>query len=137
MRDVGSLSWSILSLHAYACSTKAGLHDSHSMYGMQWHPSMLSCMQEGVEAPIHIMLQPDYLTSRVAALEDLEIYVEDLAFAKILCEETRAVKRTHSMKVIFVPLIPVYLQIAMHSAAYQCELPHRRMSGCEMLHFSV
>ena len=52
-----------------------------------------------MEAPIHVMLQPDYLTARVAALEDLEIYVEDLAFAKILCEETKAVKRVHPMKV--------------------------------------
>ena len=56
-------------------------------------------MQEGVEAPIHVMLQPDYLTARVAALEDLEIYVEDLAFTRILCEETKAVKREKPMKV--------------------------------------
>ena len=59
----------------------------------------VSCLQEGVEAPIHLMLQPDYLTARVAALEDLEIYVEDLDFTKILCEETKAVKREHPMKV--------------------------------------
>ena len=58
-------------------------------------------MQEGVEVPIHVMLQPDQLTARVAALEDLEIYVEDLAFAKILCEETKAVKRGSPMKVLY------------------------------------
>lgn len=66
-------------------------------------------MQEGVEVPIHVMLQPDQLTARVAALEDLEIYVEDLAFAKILCEETKAVKRGSPMKV-------------RHSASCHCNL---------------
>ena len=49
--------------------------------------------------PIHVMLQPDYLTARVAALEDLEMYVEDLAFAKLLCSETMAVKRERPMQV--------------------------------------
>lgn len=52
-----------------------------------------------MEVPIHVMLQPDYLTARVAALEDLEMYVEDLAFTKVLCEETKAVKRESPMKV--------------------------------------
>lgn len=49
--------------------------------------------------PIHVMLQPDYLTARVAALEDLEIYVEDLTFTKLLCSETMAVKRERPMQV--------------------------------------
>ena len=49
--------------------------------------------------PIHVMLQPDYLTARVAALEDLEMYVEDLTFTKLLCSETMAVKRERPMKV--------------------------------------
>ena len=49
--------------------------------------------------PIHVMLQPDFLTARVAALEDLEMYVEDLTFAKLLCSETMAVKRERPMKV--------------------------------------
>ena len=49
--------------------------------------------------PIHVMLQPDYLTARVAALEDLEMYVEDLTFVKLLCSETMAVKRERPMKV--------------------------------------
>ena len=60
-------------------------------------PALL--LQEGVEVPIHVMLQPDYLTVRVAALEDLEMYVEDLTFAKLLCSETMAVKRERPMKV--------------------------------------
>ena len=52
-----------------------------------------------MEVPIHVMLQPDYLTARVAALEALEMYVEDLTFAKLLCSETMAVKRERPMKV--------------------------------------
>ena len=62
-----------------------------------------------MEAPIHIMLQPDYLTARVAALEDLEVYVEDAGFARILCEETKAVKREHPMKVLDQTLVALLL----------------------------
>ena len=58
----------------------------------------LARMQEGVEAPIHVMYQPDFLAARVAALEDVEMYVEDVAFARALCEETLAVKRDTPMK---------------------------------------
>ena len=49
--------------------------------------------------PIHIMSQPDFLTARVLALEDVEVYVEDLEFARVLCEETMAVKRESPMQV--------------------------------------
>ena len=48
--------------------------------------------------PIHILYQPDYLTARVAALEDVEMYVEDLAFLRALCAETAAVKRATPMQ---------------------------------------
>ncbi len=65
------------------------------MRTLQWY----ACMQEGVRAPIHIMAQPDFLTARVLALEDVEVYVEDLEFARVLCEETMAVKRESPMQV--------------------------------------
>ena len=78
-----------------------------------------SPLQEGLEVPIHVMLQPDYLTARVAALEDLEVYVEDLTFAKLLCSETMAVKRERPMKVRSLACArsssPVHLLVA-HNA---------------------
>lgn len=63
------------------------------------HSAVYACMQEGVREPIHIMSQPDFLTARVLALEDVEVYVEDLEFARVLCEETLAVKRESPMQV--------------------------------------
>lgn len=86
---------------AHTCRAVLGLRACRSILLIEGnrYSTIRRCVQEGVEAPIHVMLQPDYLTARVAALEDLEIYVEDLAFAKILCEETKAVKRVHPMKV--------------------------------------
>lgn len=78
--------------------------------------------------PIHIMLQPDYLTARVAALEDLELYVEDLAFAKILCEETRAVKRESPMKVHCLGAL--FAQIC--GGQYEVE-PRRARSGLHQI----
>lgn len=56
-------------------------------------------LQEGVEVPIHIIYQPDFLTARVMALENVEVYIEDLQFARVLCEETTAVKREAPMQV--------------------------------------
>lgn len=56
-------------------------------------------MQEGVEVPIHIMNQPDHLTARVMALENVEVYIEDMSFARVLCQETAAVKRESPMQV--------------------------------------
>lgn len=52
-----------------------------------------------MQVPIHIMYQPDFLTARVMALEDVEVYVEDVEFARVLCEETMAVKREAPMQV--------------------------------------
>ena len=49
--------------------------------------------------PIHIIYQPDFLTARVMALENVEVYIEDLSFARVLCEETTAVKREAPMQV--------------------------------------
>jgi len=56
-------------------------------------------VQEGVEVPIHIMNQPDHLTTRVMALENVEVYIEDMSFARVLCQETAAVKRESPMQV--------------------------------------
>lgn len=66
-------------------------------------------MQEGVQVPIHIMNQPDFLTARVLALEDVEVYVEDLEFARVLCEETMAVKRESPMQVSNAGALPMRL----------------------------
>jgi hypothetical protein len=44
------------------------------------------------------MYQPDLLSARVMALEDVEVYVEDLAFLRALCAETLAVKRETPMQ---------------------------------------
>ncbi|EIE22618.1 hypothetical protein COCSUDRAFT_66312 [Coccomyxa subellipsoidea C-169] len=59
----------------------------------------ITLRQEGVEVPIHIIYQPDFLTARVMALENVEVYIEDLSFARVLCEETTAVKREAPMQV--------------------------------------
>lgn len=68
----------------------------------------ITLRQEGVQAPIHIMAQPDFLTARVLALEDVEVYVEALGFARVLCEETMAVKRESPMQ--------VHIKVALGSA---------------------
>jgi hypothetical protein len=45
------------------------------------------------------MQQPEYLGARVVALENVELHVESLDFAHVLCDETLAVKREAPMQV--------------------------------------
>ena len=49
--------------------------------------------------PIHIMFQPDHLSAREMALEDVEVYVEEPSFLRALCAETSAVPRDAPMNV--------------------------------------
>ena len=55
--------------------------------------------QEGMTVPIHILFQPDHLSAREMALEDVDVYVEDPSFLQALCLETRAVPRDAPMNV--------------------------------------
>ncbi len=55
--------------------------------------------QEGVKLPIHIMFQPDHLSAREMALEDVDVYVEEPSFLRALCAETGAVPRAAPMNV--------------------------------------
>ena len=45
------------------------------------------------------MHQPDLLGARVMAHDNVEVYVEDAGFLRILCEETRFAGREESMQV--------------------------------------
>lgn len=49
--------------------------------------------------PIHIMFQPDHLSAREMALEDVDVYVEEPSFLRALCAETSAVPRDTPMNV--------------------------------------
>ena len=49
--------------------------------------------------PIHIMFQPDRLSAREMALEDVDVYVEEPSFLRALCLETHAVPRNAPMNV--------------------------------------
>lgn len=59
--------------------------------------------QEGVTVPIHIMFQPDRLSAREMALEDVDVYVEEPSFLRALCAETSAVPRDAPMNVRAAP----------------------------------
>lgn len=52
------------------------------------------------------MNQPDYLTARVMALEDVQVHLETLDFARALCQETMAVKRQAPMQVSRHAMLP-------------------------------
>lgn len=53
--------------------------------------------------PIHIMFQPDRLSAREMALEDVDVYVEEPSFLRALCAETSAVPRDAPMNVRAAP----------------------------------
>ncbi|KAK9845204.1 hypothetical protein WJX81_000018 [Elliptochloris bilobata] len=59
----------------------------------------ITLRQEGVTVPIHIMFQPDHLSAREMALDDVDVYVEEPSFLHALCQETRAVPRSVPMNV--------------------------------------
>ena len=52
-----------------------------------------------MKLPIHIMFQPDHLSAREMALEDVDVYVEEPSFLQALCAETGAVPRAAPMNV--------------------------------------
>ena len=63
--------------------------------------------------PIHIMFQPDHLSAREMALEDVDVYVEEPAFLRALCAETRSVPRSAPMSVRrSLPLLPAPCRVA-------------------------
>ena len=94
------------------------------------NPKTLNPEQEGVAVPIHIMFQPDHLSAREMALEDVDVYVEEPAFLRALCAETRSVPRSAPMNVrdsLPCCLLPATSPTPYHVA---CFVPRSRVALC-------